>query len=252
MFRKNINFIFFFLTILILGINPFLCKKALTQERTKLHANNERREKVNDYADKDYHNNLVSNIENFHSALFLEKSHIQYEKAPYRKSGKIIGEILIGSIGSLGGGIAGATIGSHALGTKDDFIDTGAIIGLIIGSGFGNAIGVYLIGTSGGETGSFLATVGGGILGTAVGIGGLFIFDNPSMVPIVFILSQSIGSTIAYNATAKKREESISNEAVLHFKEGKWSISNPKIQIKSHPLQPGQFIKTVNVVSLEF
>ncbi len=67
----------------------------------------------------------------------------------------------------------------------------------------GSSIGVYLVGNIGNETGDFLATLGGGILG---GLAGIFIFtaiikdlDNGAVV----LVGPPIGATIGFNLTRR-------------------------------------------------
>ncbi len=253
MLTRNMNFVFFSLTILILGLNPLLGRNALSQEKTKILAINERDE--NDHEEKNHHNKLFSDAASFRSTLLFPKSTMQYKKVPQQKTGKIFGELLFGSIGSFGFGYIGAVIGA-SLTTQEGWFSgwIEAALGYLIGSTLGSSIGVYMIGVSGDETGSFGTTLGGSILGTGIGIGLLYMTaeNNAEMGFISFTLAQSAGATIAYNASARKRYISRPDEAVFHFKEGKWNFSYPKLYLRTHPLQPDQLIETVNLVSLEF
>jgi len=63
----------------------------------------------------------------------------------------------------------------------------------------GSAIGVYMVGNIGDETGNFSSTLGGSILGGLVlGGGGMFILHkiSPRLARRYFFLSAAMGSTI--------------------------------------------------------
>lgn len=248
MFTKNINIVFLLLIILSLGLNPFLSGKAFAKEESKVITNNKRGGEMNHYDKKDYYNETYSKSKKL-------QSNILYDKKYQKNTGKIIGEVLLGSIGSISVGAFGAITGFSMANDEGWFAGyKEAILGYVIGSTLGSSLGVCIIGTSGNETGSFGTTLGGSILGTAIGIGLLYISveDNATMGFISFTLAQSAGATIAFNVSARKRDYIIPDYAILHFRKGKLNFSYPKIQLTSHPLQPGQLIKTVNLVSLEF
>jgi len=221
MFRKNINFVFYFIIMISLVLNPYLCRKAFAQETSNLIENN--------------------------------------EKKPQPKTGEIVGELLLGSLGSFGAGCIGAVIGSSMANDEGMFAGLGeGILGYLIGSTLGSSLGVYIIGTSGDDTGSYGSALIGSIVGSGAGIAIIIIStniisDDDNITPefIGFTLAQSIGATIAFNKSRTKQVIS-QNEALIQYKKGNLSISYPKIHFKSHPLQPGRLIKTVNLVSVEF
>ena len=179
-----------------------------------------------------------------------------YEETNQLKYGKVGRELFWGSVGSLGVGFLGAFIGGGigAAGASEDEWFAGleeGVIGYLIGSTLGSSIGVYLIGSSGDDTGSFGMTFLGSILGTGIGICLMIVVDNLELGFIGFTLAQSAGATTAFNATRKKKVVA-QKETLLYFKEGKWSFSYPKIHLKPHPLRQGEWIRTVNLVCLEF
>lgn len=176
-----------------------------------------------------------------------------YEEPTQQKKRKVGGELelLLGSVGSLGVGFFGAMIGAAVSHEDEGWSPERGLCGYLIGSTLGSCIGVYLIGTSGDNTGSFGMTFLGSILGTGIGIGLMIVVDNLELGFIGFTLAQSVGATTAFNATRKKKVVA-QKEALLYFKEGKWNLSYPKIHLKPHPLRQGEWIKTVNLVSLEF
>ena len=97
------------------------------------------------------------------------------EKPPL-SGGRITGEILVGGVGGIVGGLGGGFIGAGVAreGYPNELV--GFIIGGSIGYTLGSSIGVYLVGNTGGETGSFLATLGGSLLGFGLGLAGFIVF----------------------------------------------------------------------------
>lgn len=252
MLIKDMNLVFLVGIILCLELNPFLSMNALTKEKHQITTLNEKIIKKNSHDKKNSYSSLFSEVKEFRTAQFFLKSSIQYEKRSQSKNFTIVGELLLGSIGSIGFGIAGASIGTGLSNDEGWFADLGeAIIGYLIGSTLGSSLGVYIIGASGDEKGSFGSTLGGSILGTAVGIGLLYITaDNNAIIGFIsYTLAQSAGATIAFNASARKKN---SDSAMLHLREGKWSFSFPKIHLTTHPLHPDKLLKTVSIVSMEF
>jgi len=124
------------------------------------------------------------------------------EKPPL-SGGRITGEILVGGVGGIVGWLGGGFIGAGVAGEGYPGELAGFFIGGSIGYTLGCPIGVYLVGNIGNETGDFLATLGGGILG---GLASLFIFtaiikdlDNGAVV----LVGPPIGATIGFNLTRR-------------------------------------------------
>jgi len=254
MLIKNMNLVFFISIIFCLELNPFLSVDALTKEKKEITALNEEITEENNHEKKNSYNSFFSKVKKSRSTSLLPKSNIQYEKTSQKTNSTVVGKLFFGSIGSFGFGIIGGIIGSNL--TNDEGWFAGlyeAIIGYLIGSTLGSSIGVYTS-ASGDETGSFVTTLGGSILGTAVGIGLLYSTaeDNGVIGFIGYTLAQSAGATIAFNASVRKHEYNFANDAMFQLKEGKWNVSYPTIHLVSHPLQPDQLIKTISLVSLEF
>jgi len=103
------------------------------------------------------------------------------DKPPFH-GGRIIGEIFIGGLAGMIMGLGGLFIAAETNGsTSEDSWMSGMFVGWIIGS----SIGVYLVGNSDDETGSFLATLLGGTL---------------------FLPIAPIGATIGFNMTRRYKE----------------------------------------------
>jgi len=159
------------------------------------------------------------------------------------KPGKVAGEVLLGGFGSVLGGVGGGIIG-YSIGHQETsgFLEfdmggfVGALVGYLIGSNLGCATGVYLVGNSGGERGSYLATFGGSLGGTLVG--GLVATElirnsdneDGSFPLFLLTLAQAGGATIGFNSSRKKKSEGHS-EALLNLKNGNLSLAFPEVDI---------------------
>lgn len=121
-------------------------------------------------------------------------------------SGRIAGEIALGTLGVPVGFAAGYTIGSGL--RPHGSSNTGVVVGFA-GALLGPAAGVNLIGNGGPSHGNFGATVGGTALGYAAGI---LAFPLARKVPgsklkllatIATTFLPAVGATVAYNSTRK-------------------------------------------------
>jgi len=116
--------------------------------------------------------------------------------------GRIVGEILAGGVGGVVVGFVGLVVGINYAFARDlPMGKCNPVVGyaIRIGSVLGSTIGVYVVGNIGNETGSFLATLGGSILGGLVGwsISG----TEAGFVALVF--GPPIGATLGFNLTRK-------------------------------------------------
>ncbi|MBI1927859.1 HEAT repeat domain-containing protein [Candidatus Poribacteria bacterium] len=171
--------------------------------------------------------------------------------------GRIAGEIAVGAGGGLIGLLAGARIGQssgYGIGI--------AIVGTITGFTLGCSLGVYLVGNIGNETGSFLATWGGSILGGVPAYFGVVIGygavagdgDVPDWAPLVGLgmLSQSTGATIGFNLTRRYESPPTAGNALLNFDEGQVRLAVPTILFRLDPYDRGNFTQSVNLVKVRF
>ena len=169
-----------------------------------------------------------------------------YLKPGPLKPGKVAGEFLLGGAGALLLGLAAGSIGSgvahsensDGFGVPDVGAGLAPALGYLLGSNLGCALGVYLIGNSGGETGSFAATFGGSLAGGLL-TGGLVVavaqanknnhISSPALV-IAATVGQTAGAVLAFNSTRKKRVQ-VSSGALLNLNEGKLAVSFPRVNI---------------------
>jgi len=131
------------------------------------------------------------------------------EAKPPLSEVRIAGELLAGGVGGILGGVGGCLI--SIIGAEEDSEYSGLHTAFYLaptGYTLGNAIGVYLVGNIGNETGSFLATLGGSILGLGVGIVVCVLSDDffSDQEPAAFstlVASPSICATIGFNLTRR-------------------------------------------------
>jgi len=157
------------------------------------------------------------------------------------QSGKIVGEVFAGGGAALLLGVLGARLG-YAMTynvNRDQWVNTsgvpGAVVGYAVTSNLGCALGVYLIGNSGDEKGSFSAALGGSITGSLVG--GVLVFllskanhNEGSPAPYFFIAAaaQTTGAVIGFNHSRKKKAEAPSG-ALLNLNDGRLSMAFPQV-----------------------
>jgi hypothetical protein len=172
------------------------------------------------------------------------KKNFIYQKAGSANPGKVAGEFLLGGSGAIllgvGGGLAGYALahdGSSDYLIIDESGAYGALIGYLITSNLGCALGVYLIGDIGEDNGSFAATLGGSAVGTLAGCGLVYLMvgssENDEMTVPVFVfftVAQSAGATLAFNLSRKKKVE-VSSGALLNLNDGKLSLAFPQVNL---------------------
>ncbi len=114
----------------------------------------------------------------------------------------IIGEILAGVVGGIIGGLVGMVI----IGVISDIIwgggYTGAGYGILIGFVFGSSYCVYRVGSQKSETGSYLATLSGGILGALLTLA-LTAIPYLKPYPYFYPIVTPICATIGFNLTRR-------------------------------------------------
>jgi len=128
------------------------------------------------------------------------------ETKPPLSAGRIAGEILVGGIGGTAGVLVPISWG-HSKSTNDEFGCYFFMSGCIVSITYplASAIGVYLVGNIGDESGSFFATLAGSFLGGLVGMitwaWSLEHEDWQTVIPGFF--AAPLGATIGFNLTRK-------------------------------------------------
>jgi hypothetical protein len=183
-----------------------------------------------------------------------------YLKPPPVKPMKVAGEVLLGGLGALLGGIAVGIIGFNITYDEenDDWMNfsgwTGAIAGYVVGSNLGSAAGVYLIGNSGGEKGSYRTTLVGSFAGTLVGgvtAIALLKDDDEGTLPFaVFTSAQVTGATIGFNLSRKGKKIDAYSEALLNLNDGKLAFAFPQVDVYPDSFGSGKY--KVNLFQARF
>jgi hypothetical protein len=183
------------------------------------------------------------------SRAAAKKNFIYVQPGP-ANPGKVAGEFLAGAIGGAVFGYVGARVGwdmTYVERKSDGFMDfnfsglPGLIVGYFVFSNVGSAAGVSLVGNTGGESGSYWASVGGSVAGTVVG--GLLAAgiisasdddDSGGAALLVLPLAQAGGAAMGFNATRKKKVE-VSGGALLNLQEGGMSLAFPQVSVSPDP-----------------
>jgi hypothetical protein len=134
----------------------------------------------------------------------------EYDETPPISGGRLVGEALIGGVFSVGGAIGGAYVG-YSVETQDGCHQElcglgGAIVGGIAGLAFVTPLGVYMVGSADGQTGSFAATLGGSLVGTLAGIVAVGASEGEDGSLVLLVAGPVVGSMIGFNLTRKYDE----------------------------------------------
>ncbi len=142
----------------------------------------------------------------------------QKDGKPPLSSTRIITELFFGGVGGFAGLFLGMLIAHLVIAAVDVVFGTDlegeqtAVVGvlnimLFAVSALGSATGVYIVGVSGEQTGSFLATMGGAAVGLGVGIVVALITeavsDRQGIAEIVLFTAPTICATIGFNLTRR-------------------------------------------------
>lgn len=196
----------------------------------------------------------IQTIDSSESASLEQRAekNFAYIKAGKANPAKIGSEFLVGGLSAMVCGAVGAQLGYNATYDEndDDWLNfsglPGAVVGYLIASNFGCAGGVTLMGNTGGERGSYWASLGGSTVGTVVG--GLLAIailsgsdDDINETPfIILTAAQAGGATIGFNATRKRKVEVLSG-ALLNLDEDKLSLAFPQVNATSDSFGSANF-----------
>lgn len=158
---------------------------------------------------------------------------------PGVSTGKFFGQVLLGIVGNVAGGYAGAFIGYELDKGDEDFFDGfgGAILGYFGGSTFGSALGVYLVGNSKNIKGSFGSALLGSLLGEGLAIGLSLLAESEDVTVLAFITLPPICSALLFNSSLKYRSSPISN-ALINFNSDGLKIGIPFVHVHYVQVRP--------------
>lgn len=138
--------------------------------------------------------------------IALTDTRVEAETPPL-SAGRLAGEVFVGSLflagGAVGGAVIGDTLWTNREGCGFSPVCLGGLVGAVAGIGLVAPVGVYLIGASGRETGSFGATLAGSAIGTVVGLGAIAIDDENAAMAIPLLVAPIVGAMIGFNATRR-------------------------------------------------
>jgi hypothetical protein len=187
----------------------------------------------------------------------IERKEQSREKPPLSKK-RIMREVLagggLGVAGGLAGGLAGLGIGFLLAPDEDEYI--GPIVGFFLGSSIsypiGTALGVYLVGDTGDETGSFVATLGGSLLGASLTYAAILLRILPSPLSYLsFFAVPPIFACIAFNMTRRYRSPPSSGTALLNFKEGQMTLGIPTVYFQPDTFGRRALNLNVSLINVE-
>ncbi len=141
---------------------------------------------------------------------FAITAYAQAGEKPPLSAMRITGEALAGGVGELAVYLIGESV--------EPQIGQGSVLAWLISTPVACATGVYLVGNMRDETGSFLATLAGGILGWIAGIAGdAFLWESGHRLSATIVLAASspIGAIIGFNLT-RKYESSANSDSQMH------------------------------------
>jgi hypothetical protein len=156
---------------------------------------------------------------------------------PEVSTGKLFGEIFVGMLGNLGGGILGALVGSQLDSGYDEdegLIAMGAAVGFFPGAIFGSAFGVYAIGNLGDAKGSFGQALLGSFLGECAAIVVSLMLHSGEVAVISIIVLPPVGAALLFNRSLKYKSLPVSY-GLLNFHKGDFKIGIPYVHIQHLP-----------------
>lgn len=219
---------------------------------------------------------LSTLLEDVQAPVFLQSSGQTYlpgaageqrDGKPPLSAMRITGEFLLGGVGGLAGTYP--TIYTyHFLGGEAE--DASAVREAVANTmAFGvwslcYATGVYMVGDLGNETGSFPATICGAVAGVGVWILGILAIDavidgedigeGTAAIALIFGLTvPTVGAIIGFNLTRRYRSPPAESEtALINCRDGKTSLSVPRIYFRTDPFGTGNLCQRVDLLRVRF
>ncbi|MBM3242650.1 hypothetical protein FJZ31_40840 [Candidatus Poribacteria bacterium] len=157
--------------------------------------------------------------------------------------------------GKFQAGVLAGVVGGVTAGIAADYIvckecDVQFWMAVATGISLGSSIGVYIVGNIGDETGSFLATLGGSMLGEVVGFAATYTTGAPGL--LVMLFGPPIGATIGFNKTRRYKSPPTSETALINLGDGQVSLVVPSIYFRPDPFDGRNLIQNVDLVRMKF
>lgn len=189
-------------------------------------------------------------------AVFLGTAHAPRRK-PRLDSGRIAGELLVGTATGAGLGIGTAVLLYHASDGCTGFCAFGnglasAALGATVYP-LGAGLGVSLAGHIGDQKGSTAAAVGGAYLGSLAGVlaGTLLSFGNgDSGIPFMgYLIGAPVGAAIGFNMTLKY-DQPITG--LVNVSDSGTRLSIPAVSVTQDPVHANRTVTSVRVIDARF
>ena len=185
--------------------------------------------------------------------LYLPSVYAQYspvQDKPPLKTGKVAMELVVSTVA--GAGLALASMYVYANFNKnssgwDQLAETILVGG--IAYPVGNTLGAYFAGNTGNEKGSSWATLGGSAAGVAVSVGLISLIQSEN-IGFLYLILPPAGAVIGHNLS-RERVSSPGN-ALLNYKDGRFTAGIPALHLKRHPQYNNRFTKQYRIFSIKF
>lgn len=182
------------------------------------------------------------------------QSEIALSKPPLNQ-GKIFGEFITGSALGMAAGLGAAYVGAMISYDGSWFSELpGAVVGFTLAYPLGCALGVYLIGNIGSDTGSFDSALGAAYGGIIVGAIGAYAMNrvSKSASVITLLAAPPLLATFAFNKSRRYKDPSVASVSLLNFKGGEMNLGFPAIMAFPSALGSKKMDLLVNLAYVEF
>lgn len=174
-----------------------------------------------------------------------------WDKPPLR-GGRIAGEILAGGALGFALGFGGGLLGAVIVGGDEiEEWGWGLIIGGSLGASIGSALGVYVVGSIGNETGSIGATFLGSVLGVGLGWASLLGGEESTLTYMSFAIPPIL-ACVGFNMTRRYKFSSSSGRALLNFRESQMTLGIPMVYFQPDTFGKRTLNLNVNLMSVGF
>jgi len=189
-----------------------------------------------------------------------EGGEISLSKPPLntvKVAGELLAGCVLGAAAGMGGAYLGASISILDTGRSFGDIIAGAGLGMMAAYPLGCALGVYLVGNLGNETGSFGSALLGAYGGMVVGVGSAYALNKlspnvSSVASLAILVTPALFATLAFNRSRRYKNPQAVSASLLNFRDGKMDIGFPAIRVLPGAPGSGKLDWEVNLASVEF
>ena len=164
---------------------------------------------------------------------------------PPLEPGRVAMEMILGGAGAFVG-----TIIPIWLISGESFEGSGSFTMLISVLGMntlGSALGVWLVGSAGEQTGSFPITLVGSTAGMLVAV-----ILSEVTNGLSFLVVPPLGAVIAFNQTRRYDSTFAGTSSLFHYRNGAWNVGYPAVQMHISPSGSGALVGRISLVEIHF